>query len=204
MPGAYTINFIELTARGFKDTAAANYFATGGEDVVARDVGVAECLATNDQLKAFLKKLNPSGKVPDDRAGLAKAIWAALEQKIEVDMGKVAPPPAARAYIAPLGREVSNDRDRPAQAPGPRPTAKPKQQPGAPVRSAMASGGQYIYPTKTTNPRREGTHGWNSMKIVLEEPGITTAEYFKRGGRPNDLKWDIEKGNVVVEPQKRS
>lgn len=207
MPGAYTINFHDLTARGFKDTSAANYFATGGEDVVARDVGVAETLATTEKLSQLLRKLDPTAKVPGTRAELAKAIWVTLEAKVEVDATKVAPPPISRYFVPTLGKEVSNsDRDTP-KATGPRPAAAPKppRQPGAaPVRTTV--GGQFIYPTTKCggrNPRREGTHGWKSMKIILDSPGITTAEYFRQGGRPNDLKWDIEHGNVEVVKDQR-
>lgn len=49
------------------------------------------------------------------------------------------------------------------------------------------------------NPRREGSHGFNSMQLILDSPGITYGEYIAAGGRSNDLAWDIKHENVRVE-----
>lgn len=57
-----------------------------------------------------------------------------------------------------------------------------------------------IHPKVTENPRRAGSHGFNSMKIVLKNPGLTYEEYIERGGRPQDLRWDIEKGHLELRP----
>lgn len=46
------------------------------------------------------------------------------------------------------------------------------------------------------NPRREGTHGHKSFSLMKD--GMTYEEFVKAGGRPADLKWDIEKGNVSM------
>lgn len=65
---------------------------------------------------------------------------------------------------------------------------------GAPSKLA----GHTIHPKVTENPRRVGTHGFNSMKIILKNPGLTYEQFIERGGRSNDLRWDIDKGNVEL------
>jgi hypothetical protein len=49
------------------------------------------------------------------------------------------------------------------------------------------------------NPRRKGSHGYNSLQIVIDNPGILTEDYLSKGGRLNDLRWDIAHGNVKME-----
>ena len=49
------------------------------------------------------------------------------------------------------------------------------------------------------NVRRKGSHGYRSLQIVIDNPGITTEEFVAKGGRLNDLRWDINQGNVRVE-----
>lgn len=60
--------------------------------------------------------------------------------------------------------------------------------------------GKKIYPVKEENPRRADTFGWRSMKIIIDEPGIVTEEYLKKGGRTRDLQWDFDRGHVRLEP----
>lgn len=58
----------------------------------------------------------------------------------------------------------------------------------------------------TSNPRREGTHGHRSFEVLREHwaknggAGMPYADYIEKGGRPNDLAWDLERGHVVVDP----
>lgn len=49
------------------------------------------------------------------------------------------------------------------------------------------------------NPRREGSWGQKSLQIILNNPGLTLEEFLIRGGRTNDLRWDIQHGNVISE-----
>ena len=48
------------------------------------------------------------------------------------------------------------------------------------------------------NPRKPGSHGHKSLQIIIDNPGISYAAFCEAGGRANDLKWDADKGNVVV------
>lgn len=40
------------------------------------------------------------------------------------------------------------------------------------------------------NPRREGTHGYKSFSLISN--GMTVEKYLEKGGRMNDLNWDIK------------
>jgi hypothetical protein len=50
------------------------------------------------------------------------------------------------------------------------------------------------------NPRRTGTKGHASMQIILDagKAGIKYEDYIAKGGRPNDLAWDIERKSVAT------
>jgi len=60
--------------------------------------------------------------------------------------------------------------------------------------------GSRIVSTKTVNPRRPGSHGWKSMKIIIESgpDGISYEDFIAAGGRAVDLRWDVAHGNVMV------
>lgn len=49
------------------------------------------------------------------------------------------------------------------------------------------------------NPRRPNTHGSKSMQIIKDHPGLSISVFLEKGGRLQDLSWDIKKGNVRVE-----
>lgn len=65
------------------------------------------------------------------------------------------------------------------------------------ARSSSLSGKKLTAATKE-NPRREGTHGHKSMEIILKNPGLTYEKFIELGGRANDLRWDLERNNVVL------
>ena len=71
----------------------------------------------------------------------------------------------------------------------------------APAKQTRKSGfaGKMVQATCKTNPRREATHGFHSMQVLIDdgEP-ISYEKYIAAGGRLNDLVWDIEKGNAKV------
>jgi hypothetical protein len=51
-----------------------------------------------------------------------------------------------------------------------------------------------LYPSKAVakaNPRREGSHGFKSLAIIITKPGITYAAFLAAGGRNKDLRYDI-------------
>jgi len=49
------------------------------------------------------------------------------------------------------------------------------------------------------NPRRQNTHGFHSMGILINSSvPVSYENYISEGGRPNDLAWDLEKGHVEL------
>ena len=59
--------------------------------------------------------------------------------------------------------------------------------------------GKMIKATCDKNPRRENTHGFHSMGILLNADGpVSYEDYLHAGGRRQDLAWDIEKGHAKV------
>lgn len=63
-------------------------------------------------------------------------------------------------------------------------------------RKSALAGKKLTHTKDGTNPRREGTHGYKSHQIILDNPGITTEAFLEAGGRMNDLNWDISHGHV--------
>ncbi len=56
--------------------------------------------------------------------------------------------------------------------------------------------GQKLFPKVKTNPRREGSHGFKSMSIILAKPGISYEDYLAAGGRNSDIRYDIAHGHA--------
>jgi hypothetical protein len=105
----------------------------------------------------------------------------------------------------------------------------PDDQPSAPVPSKPAAvpatpaptrpakrgrkasfAGKKLFPSETLlggddspqtyqNPRRNGSHGYKSLQLIINHPGLTTETYLQKGGRLNDLRWDVKHGNVKAE-----
>lgn len=59
----------------------------------------------------------------------------------------------------------------------------------------------FILTEKNANPRREGTHGHKSFELVRTAGSgkLTYEAYIEKGGRSNDLAWDLDKGYVKVQ-----
>lgn len=62
--------------------------------------------------------------------------------------------------------------------------------------------GKFLFPKVETNPRREGVPGHTSMGLILKKPGITTKEFLDKGGRLEDLRWDVKKGHVEARDER--
>lgn len=58
--------------------------------------------------------------------------------------------------------------------------------------------GAKLQATVKTNPRKEGSFGYHSMKIIMDNPNILYEDYIAKGGRLQDLKWDLERGWVEL------
>lgn len=92
-------------------------------------------------------------------------------------------PPATAAAVAP----APSKRGR-------KPTAQGQKL----FPSATLLGGADSPPTYQ-NPRRKTSAGFKSLQIIIDSPGISAEDYVSKGGRLNDLRWDIAHGNVKAE-----
>ena len=59
--------------------------------------------------------------------------------------------------------------------------------------------GHLLFSKCDKNPRREGSIGYHSHQILLENPGIRYEEFLEKGGVPAALQWDIDKDLARVE-----
>jgi hypothetical protein len=61
--------------------------------------------------------------------------------------------------------------------------------------------GKKLYPSKEAakaNPRREGSHGFRSLAIIIAKPGISYSDFLAAGGRNRDLRYDVSQGHAVA------
>ena len=56
--------------------------------------------------------------------------------------------------------------------------------------------GMHFRAVHEINPRRENTFGHHSYQIISDNKGISYEDYIAKGGRSNDLKWDLDHGNI--------
>lgn len=96
---------------------------------------------------------------------------------------------------APAGADTA----KPA-APKAAPKPKADKAEGAGRGRVSQFSGMILKATVETNTRREGSHGHKSLGIILAagKPGISYEDYTAKGGRLNDLVWDVNKDNVEV------
>jgi len=59
--------------------------------------------------------------------------------------------------------------------------------------------GKSLRAMKSNNPRRKDSHGFRSMQIVIDQPGISYEDYLAAGGRLVDLRWDVLNGNIKAQ-----
>lgn len=107
---------------------------------------------------------------------------AIAEARVEIALSNGSPAAVAVALTAknkPMGD---------ARQSGPKRT-------GLPGPNSQYAGKRLHIVTKT-NPRRAGTAGWNSFEVMRE--GMTYEEYRLKGGRSNDLAWDVAHGYVEM------
>lgn len=131
----------------------------------------------------------------------------------------VAGPEATEVVVQIPAEEVTTKKSTPKKK-GTKPPVGTKKTPAkkaAPVKKAVAKkatkkapkaesnglrgrtcqhAGKKIFKVAKENPRREGTNGYNSFKVIKD--GMTYEQYIAKGGRLVDLNWDIEKGYVKV------
>jgi hypothetical protein len=163
----------------------------------------------NDELRFFLAKGPTTVKELARLTGMSvSTIYKAIKHVDVISHGgkpekfsvnatteDVAEPQAANA--APSNPTAAAPVVAPATSPakrGRKPTAQGKKL----FPSDTLLGGD-AEPLAYINPRRKKSHGYRSLQIVIDNPGITTEDYLAKGGRLNDLAWDIKHGNVKAE-----
>lgn len=143
-----------------------------------------------------LKVMAVKEQMNKNERAAAKPAAKDLKKKVDDIMStanKTAGKPKISAAATGAKSPTKNASSVPAQAPAK--GAKPEKTGDKPV-GRNAYSGMQLFPLKTENPRRPGSFGFESMKIIIDKPGITTEDFVAKGGRPNDLRWDIEHKNV--------
>lgn len=156
------------------------YFLTEGPRTV-KDLARLTELSTS----TLYKQLKEADGVQSKESKVGKVFW--------ID-------PEAVSKTLPVGSE-----EVPAETPAPDADQVQiaSKEAKAETRGRKATGaGKKLYPLPDVislgNPRRVGTHGHKSMQIIIDNPGILTEDYLSKGGRLNDLRWDIERGRVEL------
>jgi len=66
------------------------------------------------------------------------------------------------------------------------------------ARSDSKYSGMCLYSMSKDNHRRQGSFGYHSMQIIIENNGISYEDYISKGGRTRDLDWDLDKCHVEI------
>ena len=66
------------------------------------------------------------------------------------------------------------------------------------ARSDSKYSGMCLYAMSKGNHRRQGSFGYHSMQIIIENNGISYEDYISKGGRTRDLDWDLDKCHVEI------
>jgi hypothetical protein len=139
----------------------------------------AEAKAAEAEAKAKAKAEAAAAKAAEAEAK-AKAKAEEAEAKAKAKAEAAAAKAAAKAEAAEAEAEAKAEAKAARKAAGEAPR--------------RGNSGKHLYPLVGKNPRRPGSFGHFSMQIILDEPGISYEEYIKKGGRSNDLNWDIDHG----------
>lgn len=59
--------------------------------------------------------------------------------------------------------------------------------------------GKRIFAVAKENHRRAGSHGFKSFALILAGKGISYETFIEKGGRANDLRWDVAHGHAKIE-----
>jgi hypothetical protein len=129
-----------------------------------------------------------------------------LEKELSVRLGKEDPSSEIEKILKAPGMEVASgvvhalldDDPKPSKAKAPKVAKekKPRAPKGEPRKTKFA--GKTLTAKVDENPRRTGSFGFKSMKIIMDNPGITFEDFLKKGGRAKDLAWDVDAGSVTV------
>lgn len=146
--------------------------AAAGNDypVYASEDDILKSKATVTELARFYNTIaeKPVNKF-SDKGAAARRVWAMVQG-------------------APIAPEEEKSQPVAPSVPTDKPVGKRGRQPGS-----GEFAGKTVFALKDVNPRRIGTAGFKSFEIIRgKKDGVSYADYIAAGGRPNDLRWDIE------------
>lgn len=164
-------------------------------------------MTMNDQLKFFLQQGPTSVKELARLTGNStSAIYKALKEEgvisTDSDKGKLfSMKPAAEA---PTAAPVDGAEDTPpasvTETPREPVNYDPADAPDLARRGRKpTAAGKKLTANINSNERRANSHGYRSLQIILDNPGISTEDFLSKGGRLNDLRWDIARNRVRAE-----
>lgn len=149
--------------------------AAAGNDmpVYASEADILASKATVSELARFYNTIaeKPVNKF-SDKAAAARRVWAMVQ-----------------------GTPIAPEEEKPQPEAKPAPVAAPVAEKKGRGRKAGSGefAGKTVFALKDVNPRRIGTAGFKSFEIIRgQKDGVLYADYIAAGGRPNDLRWDIE------------
>lgn len=153
-----------------------------GHPVYASEEELAAGKASISELARFYNQLTGEAvKTFRDKAAAARRVWSAGNVKLGI-------PSEGAAIVAEVEKEMAEQKAPEAPAPVATEKSKRGRKPGT-----GEFAGKTIFAKKQVNPRRPGTAGFKSFEIIRDKPaGVPYADYIAAGGRPNDLRWDLE------------
>lgn len=143
--------------------------------------------------------------------GCDKVVPSSSKIRIESDQGELRPPEPSQG-VETMARVATKKAATKART---RTAAKAKTASSKKVAEVKESNkkgrvskfaGKFLYPSKDVaeeNPRRNKVAGWYSLEIIRENPGIVYEEYREKGGRLNDLTWDVDRKRVEATTKDR-
>lgn len=145
---------------------------------------------TGRSTSGLYKTLGSNPEVQSQKAGSGEATLFFIkpkEDELPDEPNIAVEPPASPQEATPEDPSTLPDRNTITDAPAAAKSARGRKP------TAM---GKRLTPLISKNPRRQDSSGFRSLQIIITNPGISTEQFVAQGGKLNDLRWDIAKGNV--------
>lgn len=177
--------------RGIKFTTPA--------ELEASDVPTASLLIWFNSDKPADKQLAKARS----RADLVAKVFKELGNLTDEEQAQAQAEADARAAAAPAVQDNSTKAEG-SEAPA---AAAAAPSTGAGRGRKAGNAGKRLFSTiladttgAVVNPRKAGSNGHKSMQLLIDAgtTGLMYEDYIAGGGRPQDLAWDIDKGNARV------
>ena len=152
----------------------------------------------SDTYNELIVKIDPDArtiKLFKDRPTGLKRLSGVLIQLHALESDPTASTEAAapKAKKAKVTKAEANGQDATPKVKRTKKVKEPKERKGARCAGKCLTAAHLI-----KNPRREGTAGFKSMQIVLENPGILFEDFLAQGGRRKDVTRNLRKGFLKI------